>query len=94
MNLNMNKELLSLDGNPVITEGKPIMMSKFLAQKLAAGQSDDAIKSLNWALNLYNKGEIEVDPSDLNKLKAFVSNDQTMTNLAKGAILTEIENCK
>jgi len=91
MKLDLGKELLGLDGKPVMDGDKPLLMSKFVAGLLAAGQTDDAVKFMDWALKLYNEGSIEIDESDKEKLLAFLNENKTMTNLAKGAIMKTVK---
>lgn len=62
-------------------EGKPIPgfdpLNKLLGNALASSQSVDPIKITNIAQTLYNKGEIELDRSDLELLEKEVVNIKT-----------------
>ena len=90
MNLNLDKNLLSLKGEPLSEK-----MSDVLANMLAMGTVGKPAKMMTWAVNLTNNGEIEIDKSDVKFLVEFIEhNNPQYTNLAKSQLLEEIEKLK
>lgn len=88
--INLNVPFNDLDGKQV--EGATL--GKILSSHLVAGSKGDPLKFFDWALK-FNRGEVlEVDRSDYEKLKEFVTNSDTLTILAKGQILPLLENDK
>lgn len=86
MKLNLDKNLLSLKGEPF-----PDKLGDILANMLAMATEGPPAKMMTWAVNLTNDGEIEVDKSDIRFLKQFVENNRNVVNLAKDQLLKEIE---
>jgi len=87
MKLDLNKPILNLEG--IELEG--VTMAKVVANALANAGQGDAIKFLDWALQLHKGQVLELDKSDFDTLKNFVQNAQGLTVLAKGRILPEIQ---
>lgn len=91
MKLNLDKPLLGLDGEPVLEpNGTPVKMNLMVANVLARSKSDDPVKMLSFAIGLFKEGEIEIDLSDLDKLKDQLSKSE-LTDLARGQILLAIK---
>jgi hypothetical protein len=89
MKLNLDKNLLDLKGNPI-----PEKLSDILANMLAMATTGPPAKMITWAVNLTNDGEIEIDKSDVKFLTEFINNNRTYANLAKAALLDEIDKLK
>ena len=87
MKLDLNKPLLNLEG----TQIEDATIGKVLASNLAAASEGDAVKYMLWAVLLYKGSPIEVDKVDADKIEKFVENHRGLTNLAKAAILNEID---
>lgn len=87
MKLNLDKSLLSLGGEPL--EGGN--MAKILANTLANSSQGNVIKFYDWAVRLYNEGEIEVDRADMSVLKQVIESNQNLTILAKAQLLAELD---
>lgn len=87
MKLNLDKNLLSLGGEPL--EGGN--MAKILANTLANSSQGNVIKFYDWAVRLYNEGEIEVDRADMSVLKQVIESNQNLTILAKAQLLAELD---
>jgi hypothetical protein len=85
MKLDLNKQLMQLDGNPAENT-----MAKLLAADLVQGTDGPAIKLLDWAFALWKSGIIEIDNADLQMLKAQIENSPRLTVLAKGQLLKEL----
>lgn len=87
MKLNLDKDLLSLDGKPVDNGN----MAKVLANTLASTTQGSVFKFYDWAVKLWNEGEIEIDRSDKMLLMQFVESSMQLTILAKAQIMAEID---
>lgn len=48
-------------------------LGKVLANMLASAQKGNAIKFYDWAIKLFNDGEIEIDEADRKVLEKFIS---------------------
>lgn len=90
MKLNLNFQLKDLTGKPI--ESEPI--AKIFANALAASQSNDPLKIMHIAQTLYNKGEIDLDISDLEMLINEVKSSKAFTNILQAQILEAIDNAK
>lgn len=89
MKLNLNKNLMSLKGDPL-----PDKLSDILANVLAMATTGKPAKMITWAVNLTNNGEIEIDEGDKKFLIGFIENSPRIVNLAKAQLLDEIGNEK
>jgi len=87
LKLNLDKDLLSLDGKPVDNGN----MAKVLANTLASTTQGSVFKFYDWAVKLWNEGEIEIDRSDKMLLMQFVESSMQLTILAKAQIMAEID---
>lgn len=67
--IDLNKPILDLDGNPV-QEG--MTLGKALAAQLAHSGKGNAIKFMDWALQLHHGKPIEVDDADHTLLLKFL----------------------
>ncbi|MSU01944.1 hypothetical protein [Tissierella pigra] len=86
MKLNLDKNLISLKGEPL-----PEKLNDILADILAMSSTVRPAKMMAWAVNLVNDGEFEVNKSDIQLIKELVENNMRIVNLAKAQILDEIE---
>lgn len=82
-NIALKMPVLDLDGNPIPNTD----LAGLLAQALIQSSGGPAIKHLDWAITLKQRGNINVDQADFESLKAFVEALTTLTTLAKGQIL-------
>ena len=94
-------EKLNLNLPLVDENGKAVMEKTTIAQLLGGTllQSDttsetDILKFFTWALELGNKGVIELDESDARKLKNFVVSNKPIFVILKHPILQAIDNLK
>lgn len=87
MKLDLNKPVLNLEGDPI----EESTAGKVLASNLAAATEGDPVKYMIWATLLYKGSPITVDKSDVSHIRKFVENHRGLTNLAKAAILNEID---
>jgi len=83
MKIDMNKAIVGLDGKEL--EGSNL--GQLIAQVLVQSNKGDALKLWHWAQKLYSKEELELDPSDLEILKNFIKESETLTILAKAQAL-------
>ena len=86
MKLNLDKNLISLKGEPLHEK-----LSDILADIFAMSSTARPAKMIAWAVNLVNEGEIEIDKSDIQLITELVENNMRIVNLAKAQILDEIE---
>lgn len=89
MNVNLDFELFALDEKSVIAHAGEIC-----ASILASQSKGDSIKLLDWALSFHKKLSVIMDASDLKKLKEIISEDPTLTALAKAPILKYLDTLK
>ncbi|HVY69677.1 MAG TPA: hypothetical protein VHH73_07085 [Verrucomicrobiae bacterium] len=83
--LDLNKPLREVDGS----EAGADPLSKWLATMLKSSRSGDAVKYLDWAIELTKSGKLELDTADFDHLRDFVKNDSTIVALVKGQLLKE-----
>lgn len=90
--INLNVALKDLNEQPVLdADGKPLFMGKALADVLMASTSGPSVKYYDWALQLWNGKEINVDESDAKALRALIEQSERITNLAKAQMLKIID---
>lgn len=79
MKINLNTEFLDLDGNVVLASetNEPINIGKALAHQIHYGTPPHPVKMGYWADKLHAGEELDLDPTDVDILKAFVSSPQT-----------------
>ncbi|WP_343524512.1 hypothetical protein [Pedobacter sp.] len=84
MKVNFNKPLLNLDGSE---SGE--MLNKLLSNILAQANEGvtEPIKFFDWAIKIFNDGEVELDNTDSEVLKSFIKNHKQLTVFAKGRLL-------
>lgn len=87
MKLNLNKKLLGLNGVEMSDK-----LSDVLANILANSSTEHPETLVNWAKELKDKGEIEVEKENIRALISIVENDRTFINLAKAQILSVLRN--
>lgn len=83
MKLNLNHNLLGLDGQEIADSN----LGKLVANILATTNKGDAAKMWHWALKLHAGEELELDPTDAETLKSFVKENEQLTVLAKAQFL-------
>jgi hypothetical protein len=86
MKLNLDKNLLSLKGEPIEER-----LNDVLADLLAMSTSGKPAKMMAWAVSLVNDGEIEVDKSDMKFLIGVIESSGRIVNLAKAQLIQEVE---
>ena len=90
--MNFNKPIKSLSGNVVKDQnGKEVTLGGILAELLVNGNKGDAIKFYGWALKLHEGKEIDLDKSDTQTLKEFITNNEQLTILSKAQLLEQFE---
>lgn len=89
--IDLNKPVLDLSESGAEKGLQPTnqKLSHVLGQMLKASTEGDALKYLDWAIELYQSGAIEVDQSDLELLTNFVKNNRQAWALVKGQLLRE-----
>jgi hypothetical protein len=90
--MNFNKPIKGLNGQAVKDQnGKEVMLGYILAEQLVSGSKGDAVKFYGWALKLHEGVELDIDKSDKQTLKDFVTNNEQLTILAKAQLLEQFE---
>jgi hypothetical protein len=97
--LDFNKELLFLDGKPIMDQKLkaddpdiPVMINKMLATNLSQSPKG-GMKMFHWALDLYKEGTLTLDKVDRDLLKTEIDTMQ-ISNLVKGRAITVIEEAE
>lgn len=86
--MDFNKPIKSLNGVSAKDQnGKEITLGSILADQLVSGSKGDAVKFYGWALKLHEGLELELDKSDKQTLKDFITNNEQLTILAKAQLL-------
>lgn len=89
MKVDLNKPIKNLKGEAVKDSAT---MGEILADRMAGSSNvGDSIKWLTWAIDLSNGKPIEVDKSDINKIKDFLQKPEYFNVLVAGRILEAIE---
>lgn len=87
MKLNLKLTVKDIQGNEIEENGKKVILSEVIAARMfERSENLEPLKAYHWALKLYSEGELEVDQSDLNKLKDFIDKSPTFV-LVKGLAL-------
>ena len=86
--LNLNFAITDLDGKELI------QANKLMANSLMGEKKGDSIKLFDWAMTLNKEGIIDVDASDLTKLKDITENSESLAILAKAQILKYLATVK
>ena len=86
--VDLNFELKDLAGNSIGNAGQ------ILAVILMAETKGDSIKFFDWSMTLHKLEPIEVDNSDLSKIKDVVNNTERVTLLIKAQFLKHFETLK
>jgi hypothetical protein len=89
MQVDLNFDLFSLDEKTKIA-----VAGQLVANILASQSKGDSIKLFDWALSFYKNYSVTMDASDLKKLKEIISEDATLTVLAKAPILKYLDTVK
>jgi hypothetical protein len=90
MKLSLNFQFTNLVGQPVEGDTASKVVANILAQK---ADGIPPIKAYDWALKLFNEGEIEIDKSDFTLLKGFIEKSDLVV-FAKAQILNAINERK
>ena len=86
--LDFNQTLKGLDGLAIKDEKeKDVTLGKLLGNQLAFAQKGDALKLFSWAQKVYNGETLDLDKSDTQTLKDFITNNEQLTILAKAQLL-------
>jgi hypothetical protein len=88
MKVNMNQPILDLDGNSLPESN----IGKLVAQMLVHSSKGDALKYWFWAQNLHAGKDLILDPSDVEKLKNFIKDNEQLTILSKAQALACFPN--
>jgi hypothetical protein len=90
--MDFNKPMKNLNGVSVKDQsGKDITLCNILADQLVSGSKGDAVKFYGWALKLHEGKELDIDKSDTQTLKDFITNNEQLTILAKAQLLEQFD---
>jgi hypothetical protein len=87
---NFNKPILKLDGQPFVnpSTNEEMNLSEEVGSLLARQRkSDDPLKLYIWATKLHQKDEIELDKSDIEKVKKIIKSDELTSALIQAQML-------
>ncbi len=73
---------------------QPIPLAKPLSNILKAAQAGDALKYLDWAIDLAKTGKLELDESDFETLHKFVKDHQQSQVILRGQLLRAMNDAK
>lgn len=90
MKIDLNFKIKGLDATDIPDSNA----GKILANVLVSGTKGDALKFYGWAVKLYADEAIDVDKSDLQKIKTFVSDSDNLPIITKAQILDVLNNVK
>lgn len=95
----LNARITGLDGEAAPTGGTPEeptyeTVGRMLANVLARGQSEDAVKAMMLAMEIYGAKTLELEDADFNLVQAAVDSDTALTNLGKAALLNVLNDAK
>lgn len=95
VDLNQNiQEIEEGKGLVELAKDKTRKLSMVLAEMLKTSQKGDAIKYLDWAIDLAQKGKIEVDNSDYDSLMTFIKEHQQLMVLVKAQLIKAFKQAK
>ena len=83
MKIDLNVPVLGIDNKEIPKEN----LGKILASQLSNGVEGDPLKLFGWALKLHAGEVIDLDKSDQEVLKTFVTSHRNLPNLTKYRIL-------
>lgn len=85
----LSKPVLKLDGEPLKeVNGKEVSVGWVIANSLARGSSEDAVRAIAVALKIHNGGdEVELEDADFALAQQALAEDRFMNNMAKAAAL-------
>lgn len=91
MKVNFNVPVLNLDGKPINEGLEPANLGKVLGNTLVMVSQGDVLKFYGWAMKMNNGDVVDLDKSDQETLKKFVTENQNLTILVKAQILELLE---
>lgn len=86
--VDLNFDLVGLDGSKVAVAGE------LIAGLLMSETKGDAVKFFDWAMTLNKKESIQVDDSDLGKLKTLIETSEKITILVKAPVIKYLDSLK
>lgn len=100
----LTNPVTGLDGQPIVNQvgahpdGTPILVpetvGRMMANVLARGQSNDPVKAMMIAMQIYGTKAVELEDADFALVKEAVDGDKLLTNLGKAALLTALNSAK
>jgi hypothetical protein len=71
-----------------------LTLANQLATILKASKTGDAIKVLDWVIDLSRNATLQVDNADLDWIIKFIEDNKEIWNLLKGQLLRELKTAK
>jgi hypothetical protein len=90
MTINFKFNLKAIDGSELAN----CEANKLLSSLLLNLNSGNSIKLYDWAIDLYKKGTLDIDRSDVEILKAIIEKSESLTVLAKAPMLLAINKAE
>lgn len=82
----LTKPVDDLDGNPIPGE----TVGKMMANVLARAQSDDPVRAMMIAMQIYKEKSVDLEDADFALVHETVNTDRLLTNLGRAALLTAL----
>lgn len=90
----LNETLCNLDGSALTENGRTFTIGYLVATAIARGGGDDPVRAMDIALRIYNaEDSVDLEDADFALAQQLVQKD-AMTNLAKAAVLTALQNAQ
>lgn len=88
MKVDLNFDLIDLEGNKINTAGK--MIAGLLMSELKG----DAEKLFDWAMSFNSANAVEMDSSDLSKFKDLITKSERISTMVKAPIIKYLNTVK
>lgn len=93
--VDLNFELMGLNGESVKNENQvPVTAGELIAGVLMSESKGDAVKFFDWAMTFNKKQPVQMDQSDLTKLRTLVETSEKITILVKGPVIKYLDSVK
>jgi len=86
--VDLNFDLVGLDGSRVAIAGE------LIAGLLMSEVKGDAVKFFDWAVTFNKKEAVQMDASDLTKLRTLVQDSEKITVLVKAPVMNYLDTLK
>lgn len=93
--VDLNFELIGLNGESVKNEKQEsVTAGDLIAGLLISEVKGDAVKFFDWAMTFNKKQTVQMDNSDVKKLRDLVENSEKITVLVKAPVMNYLDSLK